>query len=186
MKKMLLGVLLCTACPQEPRQEQAAVLEYYEGEFPVTVDYSMSFEAMVQAGHYDNMKYLYDFVTEDKFPIQGEGRVNKVLRLAHQVNFECPPTCPTGEQILWGVEDLADDPADIADLLAFGARYPDLQRQFDQILAPGSVSDEPTPKDDDDNRSMPVLYEFEKARHLNTIWWQAGWEDDDWFLVQTQ
>lgn len=130
--------------------------------FPVTADYDLSLTEMIAAGKYD---WVDGDITADHFSIGG-GLVEvsvgvELVHLNHVV----------------GSEDVPDDeldragfrPASLAELLAFGARYPEEQRKF-PIFALGSGW-----QDCDGCRNVPVLWSRSGERLLGLAWFESRW-----------
>ncbi len=98
------------------------------GMFPISVDYSQSLADMIKAGKYD---WTNSEMTEKKFPLKGDGVVERTLMLCH---FD---RMMTSEQVIEANQVGGVEPATIEDLLAFGAMYPEAQRKY-PIIALGS------------------------------------------------
>ena len=111
-----------------------ALQTFIEGQidrvYPVTIEYDQSLESMVKSGGYD---YVCSSDVLDNFSITGEGRQSHDLVL---INFN--KALMTREHIIAGLEVLDLEPALVEDLLAFGIKYPDMQRAF-PIICPGAV-----------------------------------------------
>mgnify|MGYP001567436333 FL=1 len=97
--------------------------------FSVVVDYAHTLSKMIQDGHYDSVN---DDITADHFPVSGEGVVEVKLELVH---FD---RVMESDDVLKELDKAGLRPATLAELLAFGAKYPELQRQF-PIIALGAV-----------------------------------------------
>lgn len=127
MQRAFLGALL------PPEEEPAPVVEVPRPtitSYPITVDYGMKFPAIVEAGRYDRTS---SDITADRFPIAGEGTVEREALLVHFFYRSMTDEDVTSEFERLGLRDGA-----IEELLAFGAKYPDLQREF-PIVARKSV-----------------------------------------------
>ncbi|MFH0857238.1 MAG: hypothetical protein V1848_00635 [Candidatus Magasanikbacteria bacterium] len=87
-------------------------------DYIVSVDFSRTLEKMVYDGH-------YDFVEDkERFPIiDGEGVTEVTLQL---VSLKWNPRTP--EEVYTYLEEQGLRPATLAELLAFGATYPEVQR----------------------------------------------------------
>jgi hypothetical protein len=98
---------------------------------PVTINYGMSpfFEKMIRAGHYDEVS---SDINEKNFPVKGSGKVTEDLILVH-LNKQV-----SKHEVLYEMKQQGLRPAFIEHLLAFGAAYPEKQREF-PIIALGSV-----------------------------------------------
>lgn len=97
--------------------------------YPVEIDYSDTFEQRLAAGRYD---WKNSDITEKHFPVKGEGQIQVDLELAHYGKSL------STEAILAAIEAQGYRPATIEELLAFGATYPEFQREF-PIVALDSV-----------------------------------------------
>ncbi len=125
--------------------------------YKVTVDYGQTFEAMVAAGNYDD---VFPSVSSDRFPITGEGKVERELLLARVPDD--PKYSPrSASEVIAELDRHGLRPAKIEDLLALGARYPGLQREF-QIVVIGSRWADP-----DGGHVFPFLSYHEGERILN-------------------
>jgi len=87
----------------------------------IAVDYNMTLADMIAAGKYD---FVYDEIR--RFPVWGNGRGRR--EMAAQL-------IPFGYEEEWdkdisALERRGLSPATIVELLAFGAKYPDIQREF--------------------------------------------------------
>ncbi len=138
--------------------------------YPVRIDYSQSLQEMVDAGRYD---WVHSDVTQEHFPIEGEGTQEVDLVLVHLNKWV-------------GTEDAEDEInkqslrlADIVELLAFGAKYPDIQKQF-SIVALRSVWMRLCTC-----RYMPFLdkYSNGRLRSLPLYWCERDWCDTWRFLA---
>ena len=99
-----------------------------EQAFAVTVDYGRSLKEAIQAGKYD---WANDYITGENFPSIRSGVTEVEIVL---VLFE-PWTRP--EAVLEEMTERGLRPAELQELLAFGAAYPDVQRKY-PVLAIGS------------------------------------------------
>lgn len=128
MQRAFLGALM----PPEAKPAPAAIvvpeptITTYGA---LTVDYDMVLEAMVKAGQYD---WVDPDITAEHFPIVGKGKVQRVPLTVH-FGRDMDDADVTTEFERLGLEDGA-----IEELTAFGAKYPELQREF-PILARKSV-----------------------------------------------
>jgi len=128
--------------------------------FPVTVNYVLSVEAAIDAGNY---QAVHRDITSKNFPSQRSGQAELeivLIRYEHRMKSE-----DVLEEL--GKEGLR--PAELPELLAFGAKYPDVQRKF-SVVGLGSVW-----KDRKGYRNVPCLYEASEGRYLDLHWWDDGW-----------
>lgn len=119
MQRAFLGALL----PSEEKPAPA-VIEFPQPtitSYPIMVDYGMKLEAMIKVGRYD---WVNSDITAEHFPMQGEGRVDLGAQLVH-FGRDREDADVTAEFDRLGLRDGA-----IEELLAFGVKFPDLQRKF--------------------------------------------------------
>ena len=133
--------------------------------FPVTVNYSMSLEKMIEAGCYDLVRKE---ITREEFPKSSSEKERTEMML---VNFSEKIST---EKALRLFDKHGLYLANIEELLAFGAAYQDRQRKF-HIVALGSIS----------NQCAPYLSELNDDRRLSLSWIDADWPIITRFLVRT-
>lgn len=143
--KSLQEILACALCP--PRR------------FTATLDYSQSLATMIQLGKYD---WASGCITAERFPLTGEGKWEVEYELGH-LNQNISSKDAVAEIKKRGLE-----PAETEELLAFGAKYPELQRQF-PIVALGSVTD------GDGERGRACLCRRGVMRDLDLYYCDDGW-----------
>jgi hypothetical protein len=131
--------------------------------FPITVDYAKSLAEMIAAGKYP---YWNECITAENFPIMGEGSVNTEIVLVHfyRDNIEA-------DDAVKELEQMGLRPATLPELLAFGAQYPDAQRES-PIIALGSVC-----ALSGGVRHVPCLDYWQDRHELSLHYWDAGWND---------
>lgn len=128
--------------------------------FPVVVNYDLSVEEAINLGHY---QAVHTDITSKNFPSarSGQAALEVVLvRFEHRMR---------SEDVVQELEKEGLRPADLPEFLAFGAKYPDVQRKF-SVAGLGSVW-----KDRKGYRSVPCLYEASEGRYLDLHWWDDGW-----------
>ncbi len=130
--------------------------------FCVTVDYSMTIEQMIAAGRYD---WQNNDVNDKHFPIPPSKRVRQEVAIK-LVQFD---SNMESEEVLRELDKMGLRPAELPELLAFGAAYPEKQREF-PIVALGSVW-----HDWDGDRGVACLYRDADKRNLDLDWWSGGW-----------
>lgn len=133
----------------------------------ITVDYGLSFVEMIAAGGYD---WKNGDITEERFPVKGIGKVERDVELVHY-GYDI-----SSED---AVKDLAKRglrPATIEELLAFGTKYPDLQRKF-PIVALGSSARVSV------FRYVPCLCGSDARRDLYLYWCGDDWDGCCRFLA---
>ena len=97
--------------------------------FHVIVDYRKSLLDMIKAGDY---WWYNDSINADHFPIQGSGQVELDIEL---INYD---QSMESDEVIQALNAHGLRPVTLPELLAFGATYPDVQRDF-PIVALGSV-----------------------------------------------
>lgn len=125
--------------PYDPERLLLALQDVIEGRFvaadagdtyPVVVDYSKSFAEMVEDGKYDSRDEYG--VTGKHFPMTGSGKAKIALHLVH-LNY----LATSSGEVIAEMDKRGLRSATLPELLAFGAKYPDMQRQFPiAILGP--------------------------------------------------
>lgn len=128
--------------------------------FPIIVNYDLSLGEAIQAGDY---QAVHGRITPANFPStqHGQSELNVVL-----VRFECRMR---SEDVIRELEKEGLRAVELPEFLAFGAKYPDVQRKF-SIAGLGSVW-----QDRKGYRNVPCLYEASEGRYLDLHWWDDGW-----------
>lgn len=90
--------------------------------YPVSINYGLSLEEMIAAGRYD---WKNDDITAKHFPERGEGVSDIEIQLVHFNRV-----MGSSDEVIREFDKMGLRPASIEELLAFGAKYPDVQRQF--------------------------------------------------------
>jgi hypothetical protein len=96
--------------------------------YPVTVNYDRSVEDGIAAGHYD---WQNEEITSRKFPSSRTGTADLEIIL---VKFD---DTMDSKAALRELDENGLRAAELSELLAFGEKYPDVQREF-QVVALGS------------------------------------------------
>ena len=136
--------------------------------FEFEVDYDLSFEEMVAAGHYD---WRNDNLNERNFPIKGKGKKRFEGKLF-------AANCSSEEGIK---HILAEDqvkpwkPGETEHILAFGVAFPDVQRKT-PVVALGSSAGVGGIRD------VPFLDGSVAERNLFLGWWGDDWSGGCRFL----
>lgn len=128
--------------------------------FPVTVNYDLSVEQAIDAGNY---QAVHADITSTNFPSarSGQAQLDVVLvRFEHRMR---------SEDVVQELDKEGLRPAKLPEFLAFGAKYPDVQRKF-SIAGLGSAW-----KDRKGYGNVPCLYEASEGRYLDLHWWDDGW-----------
>lgn len=136
--------------------------------YSAIVDYNMSLADIIKVGKYD---WVNDDITAKNFPITGSGKVEVSLELVH-LNKSV-----STEDVLAHMEANGLRPATLVELLAFGAKYPELQREF-PICALGSSW-----VLRDGSRYVPYLGRDDSKRFLNLRWFDYDWDGYGRFLA---
>lgn len=138
--------------------------------YSVTINYDLSFPGMITAGHYD---WVNSDITEKHFPVKGEGTTKEVtIELVHFNR-----AMGSSDEVIRELDKRGLRPATIEELLAFGAKYPELQRQF-PIVALGSIWRRLG------RRYVPCLWGNSSERNLSLpFWFGYRWSDYCRFLA---
>jgi hypothetical protein len=128
--------------------------------FPVTVNYDLSAEEAIKAGDY---QAVHTDITSTNFPSTRRGQSDMEIVL---IRFD---RRMTSENVVRELEAEGLRAAELPEFLAFGARYPDVQRKF-SVAGLGSVW-----QDRKGYRNVPCLYEASEGRYLDLHWWDDGW-----------
>ena len=131
--------------------------------YKVPVDYGQTLQQMIANGKYD---YVNSDINASNFPTQGSGQQNVVVELVHFGRDMA------SEAVLKEFEARGLRAATLPELLAFGATYPEKQREF-PIIALGSVW-----RSRNGVRSVPFLGRLGSRRELNLYWYDDRWYDD--------
>jgi len=99
--------------------------------FPIIVDYSKSLDKMIKAGNYYCVNP--ENISQGYFLIQGQGKHKLSIELVHYGKYM------KSNGVIRDLNSRSLRPATLPELLAFGAKYPKIQRKF-PIVALGSVA----------------------------------------------
>lgn len=127
----------------------------------VTVNYGMTLEQMIAAGEYSSRN---NDITAEHFPFTGIGQVEVELHLVHLGRNA------STDAVLAELDRRGLRPAKIEELLALGAKYPDLQKEF-PLVALGSVWRRP-----DGYRRVAFLDGWDAGRSLSLFWLVFVWD----------
>jgi len=146
---------------QNPKALQKALTEALcpPETFTAVVDYSLSLAAMIKLGKYT---WINSNVTPERFPLTGEGKWEVEYEIIH-LNLD---RCARSEDAVTEIKRRGMEPAKIEDLLTFGAKHPELQRNF-SLVALGSVADF------DGNRRVLLLYGDVDERGMDLRGWDG-------------
>jgi hypothetical protein len=134
----------------------------------VTIDYGMTVEQMVEAGNYD---WNNRDINSRNFPAKGDGAVETTLELVH-----LNKVARTAEVEAY-LKANGLRAATLAELLAFGAKYPEIQLEF-PVVALGSSWFDPL-----SDRYVPYLFRRGSERTLSLVWRGYDWIVDCRFLA---
>ena len=123
---------------------------------------------MIATGKYD---WVHSDITHEHFSITGKGAVELELKLIHLEKSM------STDNVLKELDRRGYRLATLPELLAFGAKFPEKQREF-PIVALGSVW---TISGGD--RYVSCLYEGGSGRGLNLDWCDDGWDGFCRFLA---
>lgn len=130
----------------------------------VTIDYRQTLDQMIAAGGYDHVNR---HITESSFPVAGGDAAERELTLVHIGRVA------STDELLHQLETLAVRSGRIEELLAFGAAYPQAQRQY-PIVAVGAL---------DEYRRRPFLWGSPRVRHLDLRFDEKIWGGNIRFLT---
>jgi hypothetical protein len=128
--------------------------------FPLKVNYDLSVEDAVAAGDYQAVNAA---ITSNNFPRTRKGQAESEIVL---VRFEHRMSSP---EVIHALDEEGLRAAELPELLAFGATYPEVQRKF-SIVGMGSVW-----RDRKGYGNVPCLYTASEGRYLDLHWWDDGW-----------
>ena len=126
----------------------------------IVVDYSRSLAEMISAGKYD---WVNSDITADHFPIKGSGKAELNPEIIHYGKYM------SSDDIVRDLDQRGLRPATLAELLAYGEKYPDEQRKY-PIVALGSVW-----LHRNGARSVASLFSSESERPLYLYAWDGVW-----------
>ncbi len=138
------------------------------GVYPITVNYNQPLAIRIAAGHYD---YADGDITPENFLVNVFGQVGMDTILTHYSEGM------SSEAVLADLDRRGLRPATIAELLAFGATYPDKQRKI-AIVALGSIS-----SDTDYRQKVAMLCGGDSVRNLFLLLFDTRWDANTGFLA---
>ena len=130
--------------------------------YPLSVDYGRSVEDGVRAGRYD---WANSDITSCNFLTKRKGMAEisvEIINFARYISTD---------GVLRELDRMGYRPAELHELLAFGEKYPDVQREF-PIVALGSVW-----RHRYGDRGVPYLRRHGSGRPLNLHWVEDGWRE---------
>jgi len=126
----------------------------------LSVDYGRSVEDGVKAGHYD---WVDSDITSRNFPTKRKGTAEVAVELIHFNWYFWT------DRVLRELDEMGYRPAELHELLAFGEKYPEIQRGF-PIFALGSIW-----QDRGGNRRVPYLGRSGWERELGLARLERCW-----------
>jgi len=117
-------------------------------------------EEAIQAGDY---QAVHSEITCKDCPSTRRGQAEleiMLVRFDHRM---------TSENVVRELEGEGLRAAELPEFLAFGAKYPEVQRKF-SVVGLGSVW-----QDRKGYRNVPCLYTASEGRYLDLHWWDDGW-----------
>jgi len=151
----------------DPALVSRGLQDLIEGRFAVNSDiyaisanYDLSVEKAVKAGKYD---WSNSDITTKHFPSSRKGAAELEITLVH---FDREID---SDEAIRELDKMGLRPVELPELLALGAKYPDVQREF-PVIALGSVWQYPL-----DYRFVPYLSESSGRRGLGLDWFGHRW-----------
>ncbi len=130
--------------------------------YAIFVDYAMSTGEMLKLGKYD---WINDNITSNHFPAKGVGKMETKIELLH-FNRNI-----SSEKALEEMDKAGYRAAEAHELLAFGAKYPNVQREF-PVVALGSIWCDPG-----GDRGVVCLGGDGAGRGASLGWFRGVWGD---------
>ncbi len=128
--------------------------------FPLSVDYALPLVDAIGAGDYQG---VHASITKENFPPTRHGQAQvEIILVRYDQRIE-------SENVLAELDREGLRAAELPEILAFGAEYPEVQRKF-SVVGLGSVW-----TDRKGYRNVPCLYEASEGRYLDLHWWNDGW-----------
>jgi len=136
--------------------------------FHIVVNHAESLAQLIAAGSYD---WVNSDITAEHFPVKGKDRVELDPELVHYGKSM------ESDDIVRDMDSRGLRPGTLAELLAFGAKYPEKQREF-PIVALGSVW-----RDWRGLRDVAYLDRDGSKRGLILYIWEGAWVESYRFLA---
>lgn len=136
--------------------------------FHIVVNHAESLAQMITVGNYD---WVNSNISEKNFPVKGKGQVEFNVELVHYGKSM------NSDNIVQDMASRGLRPATLLELLAFGAAYPDKQREF-PIVAFGSVWLRWSGQE-----HVACLGSDGSKRGLDLAVWDDGWSGNCRFLA---
>ncbi|MEK7629579.1 MAG: hypothetical protein AAB394_03635 [Patescibacteria group bacterium] len=149
-------------------EEVSSFLRELGNIFSLTLNYYLPLAEAIAIGKYDGVN---SDITEEHFPKTRTGTTE--LEEAQLVHFNRPID---SDDALKELDKMGLRPGELPELLAFGAKYPEKQKEF-PIIALGSVWRRRGLRD------VPVLWSDSGGRNLLLLWYDSWWFDSYRFLA---
>ena len=180
--------MIMEAMPEEVETEEESEVEVVEPFYRIKVDWSRSLIQMIDAGWYD---FADEFITEKNFPLSPPDNISERSKHPRRGAYRTPGEFTDDgavdvelvrlnrsvdtKEVLAEIDRRSLRPATLPELLAFGEKYPDVQRQF-PVVALGSSLVGPC-----GYRQVPFLCGDSGCRHLDLTWGASVAEYNDYF-----
>jgi len=128
--------------------------------FPVAVNYDLPVEEAIQAGDY---QAVHPGIASQNFPSTRRGQADLEVVL---VRFD---RRMASEDVVRELDEEGLRAAELHEFLAFGAKYPEVQRKC-SVVGLSSVW-----RDGKSYRNVPCLYTASEGRYLDLRWWDDAW-----------
>jgi len=128
--------------------------------FPVAVNYDLPVEEAIQAGDY---QAVHAGIASKNFPSTKKGQAQVEIVL---VRFD---RRMASEEVVRELDEEGLRAAELHEFLAFGAKYPEVQRKC-SVAGFCSLG-----RDRKSYRTVPCLYTASEGRHLDLRWWDDAW-----------
>lgn len=170
LQSALRGALMPTNGSVIPAPVKQAAPSPAIASYSICVDYGQTLKVMIKAGQYN---WVNDDITHKQFPHDtSQGTEEVAIEVVHFNRYI------EIRAVVTELEAMGMRPATIEELLALGAKFPDLQWEY-PIVALGSVWAAPSGID-----YVPHLYKDDSGRGLGLYsWWRGAWGlvwDDDY------
>ena len=149
-------------------EEVSSFLRELGNIFSLTLNYYLPLAEAIARGKYDGVN---SDIPEEHFPKTRTGTTE--LEEAQLVHFNRPID---SDDALKELDKMGLRPGELPELLAFGAKYPEKQKEF-PIIALGSVWRRRGLRD------VPVLWSDSGGRNLLLLWYDSWWFDSYRFLA---
>jgi hypothetical protein len=136
-------------------------MQTHNTHFPLRVDYGRPIERLVEEGHYG---WSHIDISSELFSTERKGMADIVIELLHFA------TRKHTEEVLTAITRNGLRPADIVEILTFGATYPDEQRQY-PIVARGALWIGTC-----GGHFVPCLRTGSKGRYVDLYWFGGMWD----------